>query len=57
MQNSRSLANSSALCDECVLRRARHLGSSRNGPQEWRRRRLTALALIPLGQYFVASIL
>jgi succinate dehydrogenase / fumarate reductase membrane anchor subunit len=35
----------------------RHLGSARNGLQEWRLQRWTAVALIPLGLYFAASIL
>lgn len=43
--------------DENVLRRVRHLGSARDGLAEWRLQRSTALALIPLGLYFVASIL
>jgi succinate dehydrogenase / fumarate reductase membrane anchor subunit len=34
-----------------------HLGSARNGLQEWRLQRLTAIALIPLGLYFAVSIL
>ena len=57
MANSRSLSNSTALRDESVLRRVRHLGSARDGLQEWRLQRWTALALIPLGLYFVASML
>jgi succinate dehydrogenase / fumarate reductase membrane anchor subunit len=57
MANSRSLSNSTALRDESVLRRVRHLGSARDGLQEWRLQRWTALALIPLGLYFAASIL
>jgi succinate dehydrogenase / fumarate reductase, membrane anchor subunit len=57
MTNSRSLSNSTALRDESVLRRVRHLGSARGGLQEWRLQRWTAVALIPLGLYFVASIL
>jgi succinate dehydrogenase / fumarate reductase membrane anchor subunit len=57
MENSRSLSNSTALRDESVLRRVRHLGSARDGLQEWRLQRWTALALIPLGLYFVASML
>jgi succinate dehydrogenase / fumarate reductase membrane anchor subunit len=57
MANPRSLANSTALRDESVLRRVRHLGSARDGLQEWRLQRWTALALIPLGLYFVASML
>jgi len=43
--------------DEHVLRRVRHLGSARNGLSEWRMQRWTALALIPLGLYFAASML
>jgi len=57
MANSRSLSNSTALRDESVLRRVRHLGSARDGLQEWRLQRWTALALIPLGLYFAASML
>ena len=52
-----SLSNATALRDETVLRQVRQLGSARNGLREWRLQRLTALALIPLGLYFVASIL
>jgi len=52
-----SLANSTALRDETVPRRVRHLGSAREGLKEWRVQRWTALALIPLGLWFVASIL
>jgi succinate dehydrogenase / fumarate reductase, membrane anchor subunit len=54
MANSR---NATALRDESVLRRVRHLGSARAGLQEWRLQRMTALALIPLGLYFAASML
>jgi succinate dehydrogenase / fumarate reductase, membrane anchor subunit len=54
MANSR---NATALRDESVLRRVRHLGSARAGLQEWRLQRVTALALIPLGLYFAASML
>jgi succinate dehydrogenase / fumarate reductase membrane anchor subunit len=57
MADSRSLSNSTALRDESVLRRVRYLGSARDGLQEWRLQRRTALALIPLGLYFVASML
>ena len=57
MAKTRSLSNSTALRDEIVLRRVRHLGSARDGLQEWRLQRMTALALIPLGLYFVASML
>src|SRR5258708_32284451 len=57
MADTRSLSNATALRDENVLRRVRHLGSARDGLQEWRLQRRTALALIPLGLYFVASML
>ena len=57
MAKKRSLSNLTALRDESVLRRVRYLGSARSGLQEWRLQRWTALALIPLGLYFVASIL
>src|SRR6202166_4503224 len=57
MEDSRSLSNSTALRDESALRRVRHLGSASDGLQEWRLQRTTALALIPLGLYFVASVL
>ena len=57
MANTRSLSNATALRDESVLRRVRHLGSARDGLQEWRLQRRTALALIPLGLYFAASML
>src|SRR6201987_4297739 len=52
-----TLSNATALRDESVLRQVRHLGSARSGLREWRLQRLTALALIPLGLYFAASIL
>lgn len=52
-----SLSNATALRDETVLRQVRHLGSAHSGLREWRLQRLTALALIPLGLYFAASIL
>jgi succinate dehydrogenase / fumarate reductase membrane anchor subunit len=57
MAKARSLSNSTALRDETVLRRVRQLGSARDGLREWRLQRLTAIALIPLGLYFAASIL
>ena len=57
MANTRSLSNATALRDENVLRRVRHLGSARQGLREWRLQRYTALALVPLGLYFVASML
>lgn len=52
-----SAADATALRDDTVLRRVRHLGSARRGLGEWRVQRLSALALIPLGLYAVATIL
>jgi succinate dehydrogenase / fumarate reductase membrane anchor subunit len=49
--------NSTALRDETMLRHVRQLGSARDGLGEWRSQRLTAIALIPLGLYFAASVL
>jgi succinate dehydrogenase / fumarate reductase, membrane anchor subunit len=40
-----------------VLRRVEHLGSAHDGLRAWRLQRWTAVALIPLGLYFAASIL
>jgi succinate dehydrogenase / fumarate reductase membrane anchor subunit len=57
MSDTRSLSNLTALRDGSVLRRVQHLGSAHNGLREWRLQRLTALALIPLGVYFAASML
>ena len=57
MAKSPSLSNLTALRDETVLRRVRHFGSARNGLREWRLQRLTAIAQIPLGLYFAASML
>ena len=57
MANTRSLSNATALRDENVVRRVRQLGSARDGLGEWRLQRLTAVALIPLGLYFAASML
>jgi succinate dehydrogenase / fumarate reductase membrane anchor subunit len=57
MAKAPTLSNATALRDETVLRQVRHLGSARSGLREWRLQRLTALALIPLGLYFAASIL
>ena len=57
MSDTDSLSHSTALRDGSVLRRVRHLGSARDGLREWRLQRLTALALIPLGLYFTASLL
>ena len=54
---NRSLPDATALRDETMLRRVRHLGSARDGLKEWRVQRWTALALIPLGLYFVISML
>jgi succinate dehydrogenase / fumarate reductase, membrane anchor subunit len=51
------LSDSTALRDETVLRRVRHLGSAHSGLKDWRVQRWTALALIPLSLYFVASML
>lgn len=57
MSVSHPPSDSTALRDETVLRRVRHLGSAREGLREWRLQRLTAVALIPLGLYFVSSML
>ena len=57
MADTRSLSNATSLRDGNVLRRVRQLGSARDGLAEWRLQRRTALALIPLGLYFVASML
>ena len=46
-----------ALRDDTVLRRVRYLGSARSGLREWRVQRLSAIALIPLSLYAVASLL
>ena len=57
MADTRSLSNATSLRDGNVLRRVRQFGSARDGLAEWRLQRRTALALIPLGLYFVASML
>jgi succinate dehydrogenase / fumarate reductase membrane anchor subunit len=57
MADTRSLSNATALRDGNVLRRVRRLGSARDGLREWQLQRKTALALIPLGLYFTASLL
>jgi len=57
MAQTHSSADTTALRDEDVPRRVRHLGSARDGLREWQVQRKTALALIPLGLYFVGSIL
>ena len=51
------VSDTTALRDGNVLRRVGHLGSARDGLGEWRLQRLTAVALIPLGLYFSASVL
>jgi succinate dehydrogenase / fumarate reductase membrane anchor subunit len=45
------------LRDGIVGRCVRQLGSARDGLREWKLQRTTALALIPLSLYFVASTL
>jgi succinate dehydrogenase / fumarate reductase membrane anchor subunit len=50
-------SDATALRDGNVLRRVRQLGSARDGLREWQLQRTTALALIPLGLYFVTSML
>ena len=57
MANTPSLSDGTALRDENVLRRVRQFGSARDGLREWQLQRKSALALIPLGLYFVASML
>jgi succinate dehydrogenase membrane anchor subunit len=57
MKKATSLSDTTALRDEVVPRRVRQFGSARDGLSEWRLQRLTAIALIPLGLYFAASIL
>lgn len=57
MINMRSSSDETALRDQDVLRRVGNFGSTRRGLGEWRLQRTTALALIPLGVYFVASML
>ena len=57
MQKPSISANTTALRDETMLRHVRQLGSARDGLSEWRLQRLTAIALIPLSLYFVASVL
>jgi succinate dehydrogenase / fumarate reductase membrane anchor subunit len=49
-------SDATALRDGTVMRRVRRLGSARDGLREWHLQRTTAIALIPLGLYFVASI-
>jgi len=56
LAKTRSLSAETALRDANALRRVSQLGSARDGLGEWRLQRVTALALIPLGLYFVASM-
>src|ERR1700759_5544262 len=49
-------SDATALRDATVMRRVRRLGSARDGLREWHLQRTTAIALIPLGLYFVASM-
>jgi succinate dehydrogenase / fumarate reductase, membrane anchor subunit len=56
MANTPSVSDTTALRDESMLRRVRQLGSARDGLREWQLQRKTAVALIPLGLYFVASM-
>jgi len=57
MTKTSTLSDKTALRDEVVPRRVRQFGSARDGLREWRLQRLTAIMLIPLSLYFVASIL
>src|ERR1700754_3512947 len=57
MPKPTSLSDTTALRDEVIPRRVRQFGSARDGLREWRLQRLTAIGLIPLSLYFVASIL
>ena len=57
MTKSAVPSDTTALRDETMLRHVRQLGSARDGLGEWRSQRLTAIALIPLGLYFAASVL
>ncbi len=57
MTKSAISPDTTALRDETMLRHVRQLGSARDGLSEWRLQRLTAIALIPLSLYFVASVL
>ena len=49
-------SDATALRDGTVMRRVRRLGSAHDGLREWRLQRTTAIALIPLGLYFVVSL-
>jgi succinate dehydrogenase / fumarate reductase membrane anchor subunit len=56
MANTPTLSDGTALRDGNVLRRIGQLGSARRGLGDWELQRKSALALIPLGLYFVASM-
>jgi succinate dehydrogenase / fumarate reductase membrane anchor subunit len=57
MTKATSRSDRATLRDEVVSRRVRQFGSARDGLREWRLQRLTAIAVIPLGLYFAASVL
>jgi succinate dehydrogenase / fumarate reductase, membrane anchor subunit len=57
MKKATSQSDKTALRDEVVSHRVCQFGSARDGLREWRLRRLTALAVIPLSLYFAASVL
>ena len=57
MSELTSLSSQTAIRDSSVLRRVSYLGSARSGLADWRLQRLTAAALVPLGLYFVVSVL
>ena len=57
MTKSAVPSDTTALRDETMLRHVQQLGSARDGLSEWRLQRLTAIALVPLSLYFVASVL
>jgi succinate dehydrogenase / fumarate reductase, membrane anchor subunit len=54
--HAQAASDATALRDATVMRRVRLLGSARDGVREWHLQRTTAVALIPLGLYFVASM-
>jgi len=56
MAHTPLLSDGTALRDGNVLRRVGQLGSAHDGVREWQLQRKSALALIPLGIYFVASM-
>ncbi len=57
LSSETAISSQTAIRDSSVLRRVSSLGSARSGLADWRLQRLTALALVPLGLYFVASVL